>query len=60
MEKLDPVDAERSTTLIKKEPFEYTRWQETLYDGMSVEEICAEAAARRAQTKKTAKARAGS
>ncbi len=48
MEKLDLVDAERFITLIKKEPFDYTRWQETLYDGMSVEEICA-AAVRRAR-----------
>jgi hypothetical protein len=53
MEKLDLVDAERFITLIKREPFDYTGWQETLYDGMSVEEICAAAVARRSRTEKT-------
>jgi hypothetical protein len=52
MEKLDLVDAERFITLIKKEPFDYTRWQETLYEGMSVEDICAEVIARRARMEK--------
>ncbi len=47
LEKLDLVDAERFITLIKREPFDYTRWQETLYEGMSIEEICAAAVTRR-------------
>jgi PHD/YefM family antitoxin component YafN of YafNO toxin-antitoxin module len=55
MEKLDLVDAERFITLIKKEPFDYTRWQETLYEGMSIEEICAAAVTRRARAEKQEK-----
>ena len=49
MDRLDIMDAERFIMLIKKDPFDYTRWQETLYGKMSVEAICAEATARRAR-----------
>jgi hypothetical protein len=33
------VDAERFISLVIKEPFDYTKWQRTLYEGMSVEDI---------------------
>jgi len=58
MEKLDLVDAERFIMLIKKDSFDYTKWQRTLFDGMSIEEISAEAAALRARTKAEERARA--
>ncbi len=58
LEKLDLVDAERFITLIRRDPFDYTRWRENLYQGMSVEDISAEAAARRAQRKMREKASA--
>lgn len=51
MEKLDLVDAERFITLIRRDPFDYTRWRENLYEEMSIEEISAAAAARRARAK---------
>ena len=41
LEKLDLVDAERFITLIRRDPFDYTRWRENLYQGMSVEDISA-------------------
>ena len=33
------VQTERFISLIIKEPFDYTKWQENLYDGMSIEEL---------------------
>jgi len=39
MEKLGLVEAERFITLIQKEPFDYTQWQENLFENMSIEEI---------------------
>ena len=33
------VDAERFISLIIREPFDYTRWQENLYEGMTIEEL---------------------
>lgn len=33
------VDAERFISLIIKEPFDYTKWQESLYEEMSVKEL---------------------
>ena len=33
------VEAERFVTLMLREPFDYTKWQRTLFAGMSVEEI---------------------
>jgi hypothetical protein len=38
------VDAERFIMLIQKEPFDYTKWQEHLFDNMSVEELSKKAA----------------
>ncbi|MCL2772658.1 MAG: hypothetical protein FWD71_04840 [Oscillospiraceae bacterium] len=33
------VDAERFISLIIKEPFDYTKWQEDLYEDMTIEEL---------------------
>lgn len=33
------VQAERFITLILREPFDYTKWQRTLWNGKSIEEI---------------------
>lgn len=38
-EKLGLVEAERFISLIIREPFDYTKWQQNLYDGVSVEEL---------------------
>jgi hypothetical protein len=39
MENMGLVEAERFIMLIKKEPFDYTQWQENLFEDMSIEEI---------------------
>lgn len=36
---LGEVDAERFVALIQREPFDYTKWQRTLWENMTVEEI---------------------
>ena len=36
---LGSVDAERFIALIQREPFDYTKWQRTLWEGQSVEDI---------------------
>ena len=36
---LGRIDAERFIALIQREPFDYTKWQRTLWEGQSVEEI---------------------
>jgi hypothetical protein len=36
---LGEVGAERFITQIIREPFDYTKWQRGLFDGMSIEEI---------------------
>ena len=41
---LGMVEAERFVMLIQKEPFDYTKWQEHLFDDMSVEELSKRAA----------------
>jgi hypothetical protein len=33
------VEAEKFVALIQREPFDYTEWQKTLWEGMSVEQI---------------------
>jgi hypothetical protein len=38
------VEAERFIMLIQKEPFDYTKWQENLFDNMKIEEISEKAA----------------
>ena len=42
--KLGLVDAERFIILIQKEPFDYTKWQEHLFENTSVEELSRKAA----------------
>ena len=44
MEKLGLIEAERFIMLIQKEPFDYTKWQENLFEDMSIEEISRKAA----------------
>ena len=39
MDSLGSVDAERFISLIQREPFDYTKWQRTLWEKQSVEEI---------------------
>ena len=38
-EKLDIVEVERFIFIIQRENFDYTEWSQTLFEGMSVEEI---------------------
>jgi len=38
------VEAERSTILLQEESFDYTKWQEELFEDMSIEEISEKAA----------------
>lgn len=40
-------DAERFIALMNREPFDYTKWQANLYQGMSAREISAMASERR-------------
>ena len=39
MNNLGLIEAERFIMLIQKEPFDYTTWQENLFENMSIEEI---------------------
>jgi len=43
MASLGLVEAERFIMLIQKETFDYTRWQENLFENMSVDEISCKA-----------------
>ena len=36
---LGKVEAERFISLVIREPFDYTQWQQNLFDDMSVEEL---------------------
>jgi hypothetical protein len=38
-EALGMVDAERFIAIIQREPFDYTLWQRTLFEGKSVKEL---------------------
>ena len=42
-DKLGLVEAERFVALIIREQFDYTKWQESLYENMGLQELCAEA-----------------
>nr|VFK79505.1 MAG: hypothetical protein BECKSD772D_GA0070982_105216 [Candidatus Kentron sp. SD] len=44
---LGPVYAERFVSLMMREPFDYTKWQEDLWNDKSVEEISKMAMERR-------------
>jgi hypothetical protein len=39
MENMGLVEAERFIMLIQKESFDYTQWQENLFEEMNIEEI---------------------
>lgn len=43
LEGLGKVDAERFISLIIKEPFDYTKWQRDLFDGINVRELSKDA-----------------
>ncbi len=40
LEGLGKVDAERFISLVIREPFDYTKWQENLFQNMSLNELC--------------------
>ena len=44
MDNLGLIEAERFMMLIQKEPFDYTLWQEHLFEEMSIDEISRKAA----------------
>ena len=43
VENLGLVDAERFVFLVNKEPFDYTKWRQNLFKGMTSREISATA-----------------
>ena len=42
-ERLGLVEAERFIALVRREPFDYTEWQQTLWQDKSVEDVFAQA-----------------
>ena len=44
LDNLGMIETERFIMLIQREPFDYTKWQENLFEDMSIEEISANAA----------------
>jgi len=42
-DKLGLLDAERFITLIMREQFDYTKWQENLYDNLTLKDLCKKA-----------------
>jgi hypothetical protein len=38
---LGPIDALRFIALVSRQPFNYQRWREDRFGGLSVDEICA-------------------
>ena len=36
---LGTVDAERFISMVKRDTFDYTEWQQMLWDGLSIDEI---------------------
>lgn len=46
-ESLGHVEAERFVSLLLREPFDYTKWQQTLFDDKSIEELSRRAMAAR-------------
>jgi hypothetical protein len=43
IENLGLVEAERFIVLLQREPFDYTKWRESLWKGKTVREISADA-----------------
>jgi len=52
MDNLGLIEAERFIMLIQKEPFDYTQWQENLFEEMSIDEISQKATDLRKKTDK--------
>jgi hypothetical protein len=52
IKKLGLIETERFIMLIQKETFDYTKWQENLFDDMTIEEIYNNAAKLRNKNKK--------
>jgi hypothetical protein len=52
MNNLGLVEAERFIMLIQKEPFDYTQWQENLFEDMSIDEISQKATEHRENNRK--------
>jgi len=48
---LGTVEAERFIALILREPFDYTRWQQNLFEGLSVRKLCSAATKKRKMQK---------
>ncbi len=46
-EHLGDIEAERFIALIQREPFDYTKWRQGLFDDLSMEEISGKAMALR-------------
>ena len=44
IERFGAVDTQRFIYLINKDPFDYTKFRHTLFEGMSMDDICREAA----------------
>jgi len=53
VERLGLVEAERFVFLVNKEPFDYTKWRQGLFEGMTGREISALAMERRRKIKET-------
>lgn len=47
---LGEVEAERFIVLIQREPFDYTKWSQGLYEDLSIEEISQKAMSLRKKT----------
>ena len=47
------IQTERFISLMSKEPFDYTKWQEDLFEDMTVEELSKKAMENRLNKKKT-------
>lgn len=47
-----PVDAERFIAYVNRERMDYTKWQQTLFQGQSIEELAADARAAAARIRR--------
>jgi len=52
IEKLGDVDAEKFISLINKEPFDYTQWQNTLWSNQTIDQVSDNAMNYRTKNKK--------
>lgn len=46
-DQIGDIEAERFVALIQREPFDYTKWRQGLYEDLSIEEISKKAMALR-------------